>query len=324
MRILLLLLTSLLFFPSSPLTAQTADDELRNLRRNTVIAPSGLNLRDAPGINGKVIARVPYGTQLELVDRRYHGREAVNPNRSLNPYAWAHVRHNGQTGYLYDAYLALDYFITGENYYPSNLNDEFVMTQRGVFQQRVVPGFDTYNWYGIYHLGSNKTMAIREIEPEMRYGSAEVSGGLFLTLGGDAEDDPLFYIGSKRPLPTGLLDGFISDRFGQPVTAEGKINYAQLKELGVLITHVSQPKEDEPYKQLRIQTGGTSHPYRLPLSSTPLGLQLIADLNGDGQSDHLIHGHADGQDIVNVSVLFLSQPAGAPEPLRAVALWTSF
>lgn len=324
MRLLLLLLTVLLFILSSPLDAQISDDELRSSRRNTVIAPSGLNLRNSPGIDGKVIARVPYGTQLELVDRRYHGREAVNPNRTLEPYAWAHVRHNGQTGFLYDAYLAYDYFVTGENDFPADVNVEFVMAQRGVFRLRVIPDFTTYTWYGIYHLGSDKIMAIRKVEPEMRYGSAEVSGGLFLTLGGDPEDDPLFFIGSRQPLPTGLLDGFLSNRFGQPVAAEGKTNYAQLKDLGVVITLVSQPKIYAPRKQLRIRTDGTSHPYRLPLNGTPLGLQLIADLNGDGQPDYLIHGHVDGQDVVNESVLFLSQPAGATKPLRAVALWTSF
>ena len=306
-------------FCTTLLSAQ-ADDERRNARRNTVIAPSGLNLRDAPGIDGAMIGRVPYGTKLELADRKFHNPDRRNTFPSLAPHAWAHVRYKGQTGYLYDAYLGLDYSVDGYREEPAGVNQDFIIVQRQSYQQRTIADFKAYQWYGIYRVGTDDALVVRQVKPEMRYGSEETRGGLFLTLG-RKYDDPLFFLGSRTALPTGLIDGFIADPFGQPLRAEGPTNNRRLIDLGVLIAPIPDYEMHTPETTLTLTTDGQKAAYELPIQGSARGLLLAADLNGDGVRDYLIHGEMCGQDTVFENVLYLSGPG---KTLRAVALWTDF
>ena len=65
-----------------------------------VIAESALNLRNAPGMDGEVKAKVAFGVKMERV--------AMNAN-------WSEVTYNGQTYYAFSEFLTTD-DITGEGY----------------------------------------------------------------------------------------------------------------------------------------------------------------------------------------------------------------
>ena len=68
--------------------------------RYFVMAPSGLNLRDDAGLQSKKLATIPYGAAVEVLTCDYRSLEM-----GWRQGYWAQVRYDGQTGYLYGAYL---------------------------------------------------------------------------------------------------------------------------------------------------------------------------------------------------------------------------
>lgn len=66
-----------------------------------VLAPSGMNLRDAP--EGNVLQRIPYGSQIKTLQAKstMHAKtiEGIQGN-------WVKVEYNGKTGFLFDGFLS--------------------------------------------------------------------------------------------------------------------------------------------------------------------------------------------------------------------------
>ena len=65
-----------------------------------VLAVSGLNLRESPDLNGKVVAKVPFGQKVKFLEDT--GQELTVGNLSGH---WTKVQYQGKVGYLFDAYL---------------------------------------------------------------------------------------------------------------------------------------------------------------------------------------------------------------------------
>lgn len=72
-----------------------------NLNTKTVIATSGLKLRATPGLDGEVIKVIPYGDQVDLVEKT-EIRETIEWRLGN----WVMITHEGQNGYLFDGFLS--------------------------------------------------------------------------------------------------------------------------------------------------------------------------------------------------------------------------
>lgn len=67
-----------------------------------VAAKNGLNIRDKPDVNAKVLDKIPYGTKISLQEA---GEESKRiSTEGLTGY-WRKVTYNNKTGYIIDSYL---------------------------------------------------------------------------------------------------------------------------------------------------------------------------------------------------------------------------
>jgi uncharacterized protein YgiM (DUF1202 family) len=67
-----------------------------------VAIKTGLNIRDKPGTDGKVIDKIPYGTKITLLEDT---EEQVKIKTEGILGAWKRVKYNNKTGYVLDTYL---------------------------------------------------------------------------------------------------------------------------------------------------------------------------------------------------------------------------
>ena len=56
-----------------------------------VIAPSGLNIRETPSTNSKILKAIPFGNKLEIVERLESG--------------WLHIQYGTVNGYVYGKWV---------------------------------------------------------------------------------------------------------------------------------------------------------------------------------------------------------------------------
>jgi Bacterial SH3 domain len=67
-----------------------------------VAAKTGLNIREKPDVNAKVLDKIPYATKITLKDT---GEEAKKINTEGLTGYWKKVTYNNKTGYIIDSYL---------------------------------------------------------------------------------------------------------------------------------------------------------------------------------------------------------------------------
>lgn len=97
MRLAYLMTTFLLF---ATFTAQAQWPLLHSPGTYRVIALSGLNMRTEASLAAKPVAKLPYGSEIQLIQEK---REEVKVGW-MNGF-WAQVRYGEKTGYVYSPYL---------------------------------------------------------------------------------------------------------------------------------------------------------------------------------------------------------------------------
>ncbi|MCB0635051.1 MAG: SH3 domain-containing protein, partial [Lewinella sp.] len=90
----LLLLTTLL-----GATNYSAGDQLH------VVAPSGLNMRDAPGTHGQRVGQIPWGETVTVINTLGFADDFAGTFESFDGH-WVQVRYQDWEGYVFDAYLS--------------------------------------------------------------------------------------------------------------------------------------------------------------------------------------------------------------------------
>lgn len=71
----------------------------------TVVAFSGLNLRDSPSRGGERLLTVPTGEQVTVVQTLYADKAHADTFEGLAGH-WVHIRYERTEGYVFDAYLS--------------------------------------------------------------------------------------------------------------------------------------------------------------------------------------------------------------------------
>lgn len=293
-----------------------------NKNRNTVIATGGLNLRSEPGTGSKVIARLPFGTRVTILETKLYAPDEINRFKEyLQPNGWARVEAGQHTGYVFDAYL---YYgmpnprAATNDTLPKGMNTKYqLITNAGSADGRYDPF--AYSWRGIYPRSTGIT--VNTVKPTFRYFPGEVEESLDMIADGEAQ--PYFFIGTQKPWPTTVRSGYLitndntsDDRalasaaacasFGITVAPGRPNSWAS----SVILT-----LEDGKQNQI-LNPGGRA--------GSALYLEAAGDFDGDGKTDFIISFNADGWDYTIIYTLFLSSEARPGELVRPVAMQYSY
>src|SRR5688500_12321252 len=93
-RLIILPVVIVMMVFSTPVFAQT------NVQY--VAIKTGLNMRDKPDANAKIVEKIPYGTKISLLD---NNEEMFTIRTEGMLGYWRKVKYNNKTGYIIDSYL---------------------------------------------------------------------------------------------------------------------------------------------------------------------------------------------------------------------------
>jgi len=285
--------------------------------RNRVIAVSGLNLRDAPGANGKILAKIPFGEHVKILGDTIFAASNPEPFESRSYNYWVKAEHTGQTGYLYDAYLyrpPVPYDAYTEGDVPSGLNQKYrLFTNRG--SANLNYNHFSYKWYGLY--ASPNSCTLSSITPSYRYYPNDIDESLEMTVNNGRL--PVFFIASKKGLNTGSNSGQVNIWNGtsddMQAASEKMCTEYNISAIPGNVNDWAASHEftlTQNGKSQLLNPGGRA--------GSALYVEAATDLDGDGKTDFIISYNAKGYDYTLIFALFLSSEARAGELVRPVAM----
>lgn len=310
-------LALLLLLPATSLWAQTPYFRV-DIKRNRVVAVSGLNLRDAPSLQGRVLTKVPFGGQVRIISDTAFAYANYESPEVRDHNCWFKASYDGHIGYLFDAYLfhpPIENDGYNEGDIPAGMNEDYrLFTNRG----SVNLNYDHfgYEWLGLYAGQGNCTLS--SIRPSYRYYPGEIEETLEMTVN-DGRPLPVFFIAGKKGWKTGVRPGTINLRGGtaEAVQAASMVLCA---EYGISV------------KPGKGSSWAASHEFTLSIdgknqvlnpggrAGDALYVEAATDLDGDGRPDFIISYNADGYDYTVIYALFLSSEAREGELVRPVAV----
>ena len=189
----------LIFFITNLSLAQPNND-----KEFTVVAPSGLSLRDSPSLSSKKLEIIPFGKLITLTDVFTMYNQDKMKTIDGRPGVWVKTNFNGQEGYIFSGYLK-----RGSLYLPSSLiNTDFRLIQPG--QKCDGVNYDpSLNWYGLKYDDNNKNTKLVPIKISFDYtfestiedlGDSYVPIGDFVNVSTNKKEKFIICIGTKTPL----------------------------------------------------------------------------------------------------------------------------
>ncbi len=180
-----------------------AQEAPRMFGTQTVIAPSGLNLRKGMGLTAGKIGRIPFGAAVELLSEVSQQQDTVDYTYSQSPATgvvrepvyggWVKVRYQALEGYVFAGLL-------GDFNLEAVSQPEMIIRYEGFSCESLQFDPRAYHWYGIFILEGKQE--IRSIRPTI-YSSGEMIP--FLTFVTGEQEPTLMIIGSVQPLNNRIL-----------------------------------------------------------------------------------------------------------------------
>lgn len=166
----------------------------------TVIATLGLNLRDNPSLESKVIDKIPYGGQLFLIDENYENI------RDLLDNDWAHVTFDDKTGYVASRYVAPYYYDFPTEKIDPNYALLFPMcTCLDNFQYE-----SNFKWFAIC-ADSDDKLSIEPASISYHYQKATIGNEVCIDV--ESKNKPDFVIGSNQTIS--VKDGIYNSQISK-------------------------------------------------------------------------------------------------------------
>lgn len=323
MKYIVLTLLSILLLCTS-VRAQAVWEDIRiDLRRNTVVATGGLNLRAEPSTKGKIVAKLPFTTEVKILEEALFNPDSVNQfNEWVQPFGWAKVRFGQDVGYLYDAYLYYSAPTTShppEDEWPEGINTKYRLITNAGDANKSYDVF-SYKWYGLYREATNCNL--QYIKPTFSYFAGEVEETLDMIA--NTKTQPVFFIGSPKTLPTGFRGGWVGNMNGQTAEAYGELSEKACAANGITVES-APPGSWISSNKFILKVGNiTQHLTPGGKAGTAQYLEAVGDFDGDGKTDFIISYDTVDYDSTVTYALFLSSEARPGELVRPVAMQYSY
>lgn len=308
------------------------------LNKWQVIAPNGLRLRKAPGLETPVLAGIPFGDTLVLLSAESFGFEVLSLARDYGYHEysykdsiihgqgdmpisgnWRLVEWHGLKGYVLDAYLAA---------YPCRnirncttlrrerheMDRQVVLMHRGMEMQSLCFNPTCYHWYGVY--AQEGQAEIKAISIEFIAAVSEYYGDLVQCLTKEHKD-LLYIIGSLNELsPRRFRATQFEMRYwwtedSTPIVSWEEDTYSWT---------LAPPKDGKHPRSLTVRRKDMPAPKRLwfgKYMDVPYRPEFVGDIDGDGKEDYVVYSNTEFD--ASVWVLYLSSLRNWKDGLRPAA-----
>lgn len=149
-----------------------------------IVTASILNMRETPDVNGKKIAALPRGTQVQYLEayknNEYVQADTLDPNSAYG--AWLKIRYKNQTGYAFSTYLTGTYVLE--------------------YEDDLVESIPAMQWYGVYARDSFAD-EMRRVVPRVEEQYNEMYDAKVKVLKTNQKDISKFIVGVLSPLTPG-------------------------------------------------------------------------------------------------------------------------
>ncbi len=177
----------------------------------SVIAESGLLIREKPNKESKVVTKIEFGTRI----RRLYTR-AKSDTIDKHIAKWELIEYNGVKGYVWGLYLSRHIFVK-----TSTINQEKRFMHEGV-QCGQIPYSPGFYWYGIYKSENKDYQELREVQVKLIFqklmedqpfdsngykNTVNWLDGPEFTIETNQDEISYFLIGSKKKLEPGIITG---------------------------------------------------------------------------------------------------------------------
>lgn len=305
-----------------------------DLNNNRVVAAGGLNLRNAPGLHGDILAKIPMDSLVKVLDHCDYGRDTVGslPN-FLDAYdplrdsfyraplylsgAWVKVAYHQDTGFLFNAYLfnyePIDAFTEYaehlQPYVAAGMNGDYVFFQPGYELFAPINNHNDYHWHGIF----GKEGAYYLEQMSLEYVVSHHSEHTFLNLVPGKTKELVYIIGSKRRIPNHPFSGA---GFEDQLNVYGPVDSVVKKLADYSLSATFDTLRGHTVIQdVILHHNGRQQSLSLPTLFQSPNPVAVGDIDGDGTPD-VITFH-DGE--VGHLILQLSREAPKGQLVRPVA-----
>ena len=289
--------------------AQALSDTLET-QCTTVIAVNGLNIREKPNRQAKLIGKIPFGQKIKYLSKYAFGVDTIRDFPHIGGVRkhraekdeligkWAKISCKGKIGYVNDAYLFYDQ--------ESNALKEadrrdyaLLYSYHACFTNIYTPS--KFLWYGLFQ-ADNGQFYLRKVKinyfsvPEEEFGGKDFGASL-----GD-DRGLVAIIGSKKPMKEGQRTCIDLDKLRNAKDQE--LDTIQLKKYGIeRLTGPAAKQYDPEYlvrsgNQTQLLTAKPDGKTRATLSQ----ILFIGDIDGDQKIDYILSTDAES----GHHILFLS------------------
>lgn len=283
----------------------TAQRDTIHRNCTTVIAVSGLNIREQPGTRAKVLGKIPFGGKIKYLSPYAFGADTIRDYPHMNGVdnfefvgRWANIQYKGIRGYVLDTYL----------YHPETApadTSEYALLYPEVACFANIHHPAAYHWYGMFKTADGK-FNLKSVKINYFSYTNDAFGGKDFGVSTGNDQGLMCIIGSRQLLPEGSRR--CADPSQIPRGSDLLRGYEYLRSFG--IRRQSEEPEASQFHTF-VVTHGSRKQYLKPDQATgsdwpQMAVSFAGDINGDEVMDYIFTPYSEsGRDV-----LFISNPGG--------------
>jgi hypothetical protein len=299
----------------------------------TVISTSGLNLRDKPSLQSKVIKALPWGTRVQVTEVVNKEKVSLgiqhiadrNEDGSVDTIfltgRWVKANQGGLIGYLFDAFL-----LETDSRPQKKLPDYALLFEsyNCFYNLDFDPG---WNWYGLYESEGRPIFKQTSVSC-IKYAEDELDLGDFLVIHTKESTEARFVVGCKTQLNTNKFRQYEGE-YPLSLYSTNSFDEAQrlVRQVGLDLALVKRTNSDNQTfeRNLIYALGQNGQKQSLELADDNQGewtlseLTWAGDLDGDGKNDYIVYYG----EVSAVTILYLSSIASKEQVVKEAARWYS-